>query len=85
MMPSAMMPVPTAAAALSPPPPTTGVPATRPVAAAASALISALATGDSVTSGSQPRGMSKAASISSDQRRWPTSNNDVPDASETSL
>ena len=37
-----------------------------------------------VTSGTHSRGMRSAASISSDQVRRPTSNTEVPDASETS-
>ena len=54
-------------------------------AAVADGVTFVLATGDSVTSGNQARGTSSAANISSDQRRRPTSNMDVPDESDTSL
>ena len=63
----------------------TGRPSGKPVAFAASLEIVDDATGDSVTSGIQERGISKAASISSDHRRFATSSNEVPEASETSV
>ena len=74
-----MMPVPTAAAALSPAPLTTGVPSRSPVRRAPSALIRALTTGDSVTSGTHSRGIRRADNISSDQVRRPTSKTEVPE------
>ena len=46
-MPGSTMPLPTALEAWSPPPPTTGVPAARPVSAAASALTTPVTSFDS--------------------------------------
>ena len=63
--PSPIRPAPIAAQALSPPPATTGVPAGRPVAAAAPAVTRPVTSGLSNTSGNRLSGTSSAASISS--------------------
>ena len=84
-LPSATTPVPTAAAALSPAPPTTGVPAARPVRAAASGVMAPVISGDSYTLASKAGSMSSFSSTSWLQQRWGTSNSCMPEASETSV
>ena len=78
--PGSTTPTPTALADWSPPPATTGVPARRPVAAAASAVIAPVTSGPSKVGGSQAAGISSAASTSADQSRAARSNRMVPGA-----
>ncbi len=83
--PGATAPTPTAPQALSAPPPTIGVPAVRPVAAAARAETVPSTSVEPPTSGSSDGASSIASSISRLQRRFATSSSSVPDASEYSV
>jgi hypothetical protein len=79
------MPLPTALEAWSPPPPATGVPAGRPVAAAASSVTHPVISLDSYTRGRMPASSFSRSTISVDHFRVTTSNSAVPEASDTSL
>ncbi len=67
--PGSRAPVPTAVAAWSPPPATTGVPAIRPVASAASCVTVPVTSVPSKVGGIHAAGMPSASSISDDHVR----------------
>jgi hypothetical protein len=83
--PGSTAPIATAAAAWSPPPATIGVPARRPVAAAASSETTPVTSGPSYVRGSHEGSISSAATISSDQSRLARSNSNVPAPSARSV
>ena len=83
--PGSTAPTPTALAAWSPPPATTGVPARRPVAAAAAAVTAPVTSGPSWVGGIQARSIPSAASTSADQSRAARSNSIVPEPSALSM
>ena len=85
IVPASTAPTPTACAAWSPPPATTGVPAFKPVASAASAEISPVTSGPSCVGGSLSAGISRASSTSFDQSRARTSKRSVPPAPALSV
>ena len=83
--PGSITPTPTAFAAWSPPPATTGVPARRPVAAAASAVTAPVITGPSKVGGIHAGSISRAPRTSGDQSRAARSNRIVPAPSALSM
>ena len=83
--PGSTAPTPTAFAAWSPPPATTGVPARRPVAAAASAVSVPVTSGPSNVGGIQAGSMRSASSTSPDQSRAARSKSIVPEPSALSM
>ena len=85
VVPGDTTPTPTALAAWSPPPATTGVPARRPVAAAAWSLTAPVTCGPSNVGGSQSRGIANADRTSPDQSRAAKSNRIVPEPSALSM
>ena len=80
-LPARATPVPMAPAMLSAAPPATGMPSSRPVSFAASALMRPATALLSRSGGSRLMGSPSAAAISSDQRRFGTSSRLVPLAS----
>ena len=84
-MPGETTPVPTAFAAWSPPPATTGVPARRPVAAAAASLTTPVTSGPSNVGGIHAGSMPSASSMTGDQSRAARSNSWVPAPSALSI
>src|SRR5690606_30852734 len=80
--PSRTIPAPTAPQVLSAPPATTGVPSTRPVAAAASAVTLPATSKDCNTGGKSSRLIPKASSTGWDHSPLATSKRRVPAASE---
>ena len=85
-MPASVAPTPTAFAAWSPPPATTGVPARRPVAAAASRVDEPVTCGPSNVGGSQSRGIPERVEQDlADQVRAARSKRIVPEPSALSI